>query len=375
MSIDPETLKTILIGLGIGIGPITIIVLILLFCPEKIEKWSVLLWKVVYCCCKKGSDKIVKHDIQGRINEFARYLESEMKELRLHGLELEWIKETETEEQFLKNNRVVIRMRNHRNQNRNFVNATMMYLGKSFLHKTKKYLAKYQRESVDIFVGKKLFEKEKPDIVDHFFDEYFGSKITDDKRIAELIEKYEIIDKVGMFFPVLIQELVFLGEKVFFKVNRDIIITEVKSLIDFLFGYSQREVGEEIQTEFEGTYCRCGIMIVAKWFKREKGDTQPYVNHIKSLLEKDIEDFYIVGPTKDNNKSFVDEVVYDIMTTLSMRKYTAKTFNAKIMIGGERTPVNNYLVMLRATQRKRYYDEESIDKSRNKDKGETVDTN
>ena len=47
-----------------------------------------------------------------------------------------------------------------------------------------------------------MFEKEKPMVAQQFFDDYFSPKMEKEK-VAELVEKYNLIDKVAVFFPVL----------------------------------------------------------------------------------------------------------------------------------------------------------------------------
>ena len=138
-------------------------------------------------------------------------------------------------------------MREHTSQNKNFVYASMVFISACVLPKAKKYISKSQKESLDIFVGKKLFEKEKPTVTQQFFDDYFSPKMEKEK-VAKLVEKYNLIDKVALFFPVLVEELTFLGEKVFWNKREAQIVDEVTSLIDFLQDYANRESkGEKLK--------------------------------------------------------------------------------------------------------------------------------
>lgn len=340
-----------------------LILLILLLFPEKIEKWSVMLWKVIYFIIKKGEKKIIAHDIQGRVNEFSKSLRREMTNFDPVGISIQWVMEKETPSEFFKENRLIIRMRQHADQNKNFVYASMVFISKALLTKTKKYLSPTQRESIDLFVGRKLFEKEKPQIVDRFFEDYFSPKALSSNKIMELLEKYEIVDKVGLFFPVLVQELTFLGEKVFYKPKSEKIITEVKEFINFLQNYAEREVGEEeIPKKFEGAYCRCGIAIIAKQLKREIGDLEPFVRYIQKLIEKKLETIYLIGSASKENRSFIDQISEEIQKKFKLQKYTSKKYKAKIKIKGKRKEVDSYLVLHRSPEILRYYDKEYQEK-------------
>ncbi len=175
--------------------------------------------------------------------------------------------------------RLVIRVRPHGDQDRNFVQASMVFIACEFLKKTKKYLSKAQAESLDLFFAKELFEREKPHLADKFFDDYFAPVADENNRVAALLERYGMIEKVGLFFPVLVQELEHLGEKVYFKPKREAIIDEVNRFVGFLEEYADRKTGDTTTpTNFGGAYLRCGIVIIAKKYKREViGDIEPYL--------------------------------------------------------------------------------------------------
>ena len=340
-----------------------LILFILFLFPEKVEKWSVMLWKIIYFLIKRGEKKIVANDIQGRVNEFSKSLKKEIANFEPVGISIQWVTEKENPSEFFKGNRLIIRMREHTDQNKNFVYASMVFIAKAFLTKTKRYLSPGQRESVDLFVGRKLFEKEKPQIVDRFFEDYFSLKALSSNKIMELLEKYEIIDKVGLFFPVLVQELTYLGEKVFYKPKNEKIIVEVTEFINFLQKYAEREIGEaEIPKNFEGAYCRCGIVIIAKSLKREIGDKTPFIRYIQNLVEKKLENIYLIGSAAKENKNFIDQISEEIQKKFKLQSYMTKKYRAKIKIKGERKEVDNYLILYRSPETLRYYDKEYQEK-------------
>lgn len=345
--------------IGSGFGGVGVILVILFLFPEKVEKWSVLLWRAVYFLVRKGEKKIVAHDIQARVNEFTKSLRREIVNFEPVGVSIQWVTEKETPKEFFDANRLIIRMRHHDDQNKNFVHASMVFISRVLLTKAKRYLSPTQKESVDLFVARKLFQKEKPQVLDRFFEDYFSAKAHSSEKIMELMEKYEIVDKVGLFFPILIQELMFLGEKVFYKPRSENIITEIKEFISFLQHYAEREVGEEtIPTDFEGAYCRCGIVIIAKSLKRDIGDTGPFVRYVQRLVEKRLENIYLLGSASRENRDFVDQISDEIRERFGLERYTSRKFKARIIIGGKRKEVDSYLVLHRHPGALRYYDRE-----------------
>lgn len=94
----------------------------------------------------------------------------------------------------------------------------------------------------------------------------------------------------------LLEELDFLGGKVFGNRQDDKIIVEVDGLISFLGEISKRKVGdEEVDLDFTRDYCRFTIMIVGKRAKLENS-INPYIEFIRSKLHSQkIETVYVLG--------------------------------------------------------------------------------
>lgn len=345
-----------------GITPVGLIILgmaIAFHYPEKIQKWCVFFWRVVRFLWKGAEKRIISNDIEGRVNDFSKSLRREIAHFEPVGIRIQWIENGESPEQFFNDNRLIIRMREHPNQNRNFVYAAMVFISSAVLTKVKKYISKTQKESIDLFIGKKLFEKEKLRVLDQFFDDFFSPKIDANRKIGDLIEKYNIIDKAGLFFPVFVQELSFLGGKVFFQRRDDRIIVEVRKFINFLKDCADREIGEEeLPKNFEGTYCRCGITIIAKIHKRELGTIGPYTRYISDLIEKKIENIYLIGPGTADNMKFIDKIGEEIQYKGVLEKYMSRRYKSTIKISGERKTVKSYLVLFRNPNAIKYFDEE-----------------
>ena len=354
-----EVLVAVLKYVGVSAFAILVGILLALRYQNEIQKYSVWFWKLIRFFWKKAEKKIVSNDIEGRVNSFSKSLSKEMVNFDPVGVEVQWIDEGESPAHFLTDARLVVRMRQHSSQNKNFVYASMVFVSACVLAKAKKYISKSQSESLDIFVGKKLFEKEKPMVAQQFFDDYFSPKMEKEK-VAELVEKYNLIDKVALFFPVLVQELTFLGEKVFWRKREAQIMAEVNHLIDFLQDYANREIGDETTlNNFQGAYCRCGIMLIGKFFKRELGDTQPYTSYIESLANNMIENIYIVGPATPANIAFITTIVQEVEQKGVLEQYAKPQIHpALVKSGGRRKPIKSYILTLRNPNAVRYFDKE-----------------
>ncbi len=344
---------------GISMSALILLGIVLAFLyPEQVQKWFALLLKLSLRVWRGGEKLYIRHDIEGRVNDFAKSLAKRVPSFEPIGVSIKWVEQGESPDDFLEGKRVIIRMRQSENQDKNFVGATMIFIARAVIRKAKKYMAPYQKKATDLYIGKALLEKEKPGAVDYFFEEFLRPGIEEDARIAELIERYNLMDKTGVFFPVLLEELTFLGEKVFYRRRNDLIVAEVRQLIDFLRDYANRPVGAtDVPLNFKGSYCRCGIWIVARQVKVEKGDINPYKRYADKLLANRIENIYIIGPDREQNIDFISEIGKELEKK-GLEKRFERKYKAQIVVGEKRELRPNYLVLYRCPEIQRYFDAE-----------------
>ncbi len=355
--ISPQDIKEwidTLISMG-GWGVVVIVVFYFAFFPEKAEKLSALMWKFLRKFYKGAEKKYITHDIQGRVNDFVTgYLKKEIKEFEPAKIKIVWAEEDQTREAFLKSNSIIVRMRQSDNQNKNFVHATMVYISNTILVKAKRYISPKQKEGIDLFVARKLFEKEKREVVTMFIDEILYEK-TSDAKIRDFFDKFDVIDVAGLFFPVFVQEMIFLGEKIFLKGRDPKIQEEVTGLIRFLNNYSNRRTGEDnLKTLFEGKFSKFQMVIIGKWVKLVSRGLGPYINFIKKSASKGIETIYILGDS--NRKDIINQICSEqLLNEIGFSKYNQKTYPAKILNStGKEIKVNNFLLVLRKNKIENY---------------------
>ena len=291
--------------LGAFGGAFAIVSFVVLY-PEKIEKWAAAWWRILSGVVQGAHKRYVKHDLQGRVNDFTKRLRKKAPELHKAKLKLEWIDSTETRDAFMADGKVVIRLRRDDPEDHNFVHGVHHYISTVFLHRAKTYLTKSQRDSIDIFTCTKIFESEKAEVVDYFLSKYLHP-ITDDRKgkVSSLIMRFERLYEADLFFPVFVQEMQFLGYRVFGKRKDDEIHHEVAKTIEVLEEFAGRQLGEEGDNEFLGSYCKFAIVIAgrAQIIQESIG---PYVNYLLRLLDDGFESIYILSPI--SNKSRLDTV-------------------------------------------------------------------
>ncbi|MDO8497554.1 MAG: hypothetical protein Q7S61_03340 [bacterium] len=337
-------------------GVLVLIVIYWLILPEKAEIVSGQLYRLLRNIWSGAEKKYIAHDTQGRVNDYVNnFLSKEIKDFEPINVQLDWVEETYLPEAFFNDGKLIVRLKQSDNQNRNFVNASLVFIAQNVLRKAKRYISDKQRESIDLFVAKKMFEKEKDDVMTQFVDDYLSEKI-DDEKVGAFFEKYHYIDTAGLFFPVFIQEMSFLGEKVFAQRKDQTIYQEVNGLIEFLDKYSVRKIGDtSIDSKFNGLYCKFGMMIVGIGGRIKSEGSSPYETHLEYLQSSGVESIYLIGDSR--NKEFIDSICSSLCGgRLKFGVYNTKEYSATITYqDGTKENKGNYLVVLRKNQVEHYF--------------------
>lgn len=339
-------------------GVIIIIIIYYLLHPEKFEKLSALLYKLLSKVYSAADKKYIKHDIQGSVNNFVvNKLKNEIKDFEAPKLKVEWIDENQTAEEFISKGKLVIRMKKSQDQDENIVRASVIYISKSLLTKAKVYLSPKQKESINLHTARVLLQSERREIAVKFVENYLLNKNNSDEKIRKYLSMFHNIDKAGMFFPILIQELNFLGEKVFGE-NRDRkIIEETNKLITFLEAFSKREVGDDsTRTDFYGEYMSLGIVLIGKKSVVQIRQSTPYVKLCKRLIETGVHTLYLVGDIE--NKDIITQTAEEVLSD-EFDLYNEKEYEAEVNLNGGKMKVRGYLIVIRKKIIDIYYDQTS----------------
>jgi len=351
-----EIVRLIVVAL-LASGSTLIAVLLFIFLNvEKAQKWGSILLNLLLRIgvgARLLHKKFVQYDIQGRVNEFVKINCSELPGLAAQKVRLEWVDSSISKRAILEGNLVVVRVRRDDPKDMNFVHAVCLFVSKSLLFKAKHYISAPQGEATDLFVSLRLLEREKPAAVSYFADEYLRPVI--DKKAsptAKVFETLHAIDAGKLFWSVFLQELDFLGNKVFGGRKDAQIVREVEQLTDFLVKIAGRQVGQEdVDLNFFGAYCRFAVVIVGKWAKLSQQAIQPYVDYIeRTLVPAGVETIYLIAPAKNvAHVKKIEEAVSDQFD----RHFEAR-FRKKLKIGDRERWADQYLLVLRARGRQVY---------------------
>lgn len=322
--------------------------------PETFERWLVIIARIVAKVWKGASYFAIKHDLQSKINSFVSNINLNSS-ANFPGISIKWSGK-DKEELIWEDGKIVLVMRDRNNQSKNLVHAAYFFTSEVLLRKSKNHLSKTQKLSIDLFATQKILEMESSTLVEQFMKDYFSPEVERSDDLRNFIKQYVSVDKVGLFFPILVQELAYLGNKIFLDKPNTEVIKEVKSLISFLEDFSKRNVGDmQVADTFTGKYMRSAIKIVASRSVREKGDVASHKERVSECFRNGFENIYMIGSGEFMNKMFMNKVLRAIIKdhpeAESVKKYS---FRGMIYKNGISKNVDTYLIHLRNSDAVRY---------------------
>jgi len=298
----------IIYGIPTGIV-VTIIIGFLIFkYPEKVQKWVGIIASFLSFIFKTKGYFSIKNEVEGKLNSYVADFEVGTS-ANFPRIKIEWVGKDEEEKIVFEDYETIIVIRNKEHRNKNFVHAAYFFTSEVLLKKVKDKLSKSQKKSLNLFTTKNVLEKQSASSVEQFMYDYFKPEIERSEKIREYIKKFCDIEKIGLFFPVLIKELDYIGGKIFLS-TEDVqeIRSEVNNLIDFLHNFSTRSERDNTQEVFSGKYTKCAIKIVATAITREANNVKSQKQNIEKSFNDGCENIYIIGRAENENKHFMQEV-------------------------------------------------------------------
>lgn len=333
-------------------GIVVIFVVLIALNPEKLEVWASIVNKMLSGfggAFKSAHRRYVKHDLQGRINSFTKQVSKSAPYFENTQVVIEFVDVQQDKKAFLTEGKTIIRLRRDDPDDLNFVHGSYWAVATCLLPKVKRYISPSQRQALDLYVTQSIIKRQKVHVIEHFLEQYlhpgFNGKMEgSQEKVQRLFEQFSKIDKYGVFYPLFLQELYFLSQKVYGGPKKEQIISEASRLVDFLERVSGRLIGQEMELEFRGEYCRFAIVIVGKSFKVESDEHQVYINYIQKIKSThNLETIYVLG--KQENQRFIDEVCGQLSSEFEI--YKKHKYEGELSTQNGKVRQKGYLVVVR----------------------------
>lgn len=262
--------------------------------PEKAEKWYSMIARSLSFVSLKLEKSGVAKDIQSDVNSFAKEVNSQVKEpIVPYGVKIKWTSST-TRESFVKEGKVIVRMHHHKNQAKNFLYATLEWVGRGLIPEARHLLDKTVVRSVDLFfISNFLTNKKKYDVRQLFLDEIYEPEVTKGSLLERYCRTFSRLNNKGLFAGVVLQEFSSLGKRIGSAIPDKKLRLETIGFMNMLEKLARKPRGEDVNPNYIGENINCSIVLIAKHETYFMHGLSPYLGWINKCCEEGVCSFYV----------------------------------------------------------------------------------
>lgn len=294
-----EVLANIL-SFFLGGGVFVVLVIWAIHNLEKFEKLGAWIYRTFSWMNKKWEYGRAATDVQAAINTSSKEINKQAQKLLPHAMKIEWAKDVQGVEAFLRKGEVIIKMGYSKDQDRNLIVATLAYAGKDLIPNTRPYVDQTLMRAADCTVTKDVFTLAKRDTaVSLFLQDYLEPEMATNNKLRENCTMLDQLNKVGYFYRIFLAQLGFLGDKLFPATPSPAVQNETVSFAKFLMDIVTKGRGGYADLDFTQPRIRVKVMLVARKETKEWG-TFLYDRRIKKARSDGIEYVYVAAWGEDN---------------------------------------------------------------------------
>lgn len=273
---------------------------------EKLASWISKLFSWTGKTFQKAA---TANSIQEKINSFVGSIDSQVRGLMPFGIKIKWVSPEIDKEAFIENNRVVVLLSRHQNQDENLSRATALYMNKAVIPEARPHIDARLCKAIDLMMTKKALYSfiEARSVLDYYITNILRPEIEADNDIKEFCESIEVTDEKGLFTRILLRELLELGRMRAGHSQSGNSVFEASNFVKHLKKIAEKESGKDINPNFISNDIRMSVIFIARSEKIAIGSDQ-YTKAIeKYALQNNAKVIYVLARGVGIN--FAKEVV------------------------------------------------------------------
>ncbi|MBN2269781.1 MAG: S1 RNA-binding domain-containing protein [Sedimentisphaerales bacterium] len=263
--------------------------------PEKVELWSSYVARMLAWFSQKAERASVGRAINGHFKSFSKSISEVVPEAVPYGMKIEWV-ETADPEAFVQQDEVIVRMRHHRNQDRNYVAAALAYTSKAVLPHTRSHLPERLRKAIDLAIAHRLLSSEtRGSAATAFLEDELLPKLKGDEELSAYSQGLDLMDDKGLFDRMLLREYVTAGHHFGAKLPTQNTRDELRRFYEFVHTITNRGPREYVPLTFEGMYLKAAVILVAQIETYQEFGLLPYQTRLVKCVHKGFPVVYLLA--------------------------------------------------------------------------------
>lgn len=262
--------------------------------PEKAEKWYSIIARSLSFLSLKLEKSGVAKDIESDINSFARKINLQGKESVVpYDVKIKWVEETDRES-FVREGKVIVRMRHHDNQAKNFLYALLEWVGKGLIPEARHFLDEVVLRAADLaFINNVLTDKKRYDVRQLFLDEVYDPEVEKGSLLQRYCKTFNTLSNIGLFTGIVLEEFSALGKRLGATIPDKKTKFETIGFVEMLEKLARKKRGEDVSPNYDGENIRCSVVLIARHDTYYMYGLSPYLGYINKCCKKGIRSFYV----------------------------------------------------------------------------------
>lgn len=261
----------------------------------KSSIWGLFSNIFVFAKKKQVSDKV-----RGTILKSVKNQNIGVSNIIPNDLKVVWINEEKTDT-FVKNNQVIVRVKQSSNPSENLVTAVSEYVNNGLLYNVRRYLNKDVMDASKILMTRKVIQCANSATLTYLDEKYIIPKLNDDIELKELYNDLIKIDYNGMFIGIMLNEFNKAGMSIYNQVEDPELFAESKEFMRYLYNIVIRISQDTSDLSFNRDYFKVAIFLSASNDTLRKSGITSFVHAISKKIDEGIKTIYIFGLGRKRN--------------------------------------------------------------------------
>ena len=291
------------------LSPIAIILLIIYLSPNKFQTWMSILDDIFF---KASSHipkihsyfdcRVVASSIQASINDKCEKINKDASDILPYPLKIKYVKSGDPQS-FIQNGETIIRLRRYKNQDRNIVDATVMYLKKALLPQARVFLDGTLRKSCEYKVGIQILRPmTDTGAYAYYIDNQINPALNDNPYLKQDMGMLDDLDLGGFFTRIFLREIKLIGDKLYDTTPNTDIENELRSFAVFLRTIAIKRPAPLV---FNGHLVKVAVVLVARHHYLETYGRKPYIRRISTDVQEGYDTIYVTGWGEE----FIEQII------------------------------------------------------------------
>lgn len=279
-----------------GWGLLAIVVILFAIFYEKLERPIARVYDLFRWAGARWRRRAIKADIQSNVNSFSQSVDKEVPNTMPYNMKLKFVSEVDRAELLKDKSLVLVRIRDRRHNDKNFVHAMLTFCPVGVLPASRSYLDNSLSDAIDFTVTRKFLNTiQYRGALNYLYKEVIEPETTENPDLDKLCTILDHLDEQGLFTKVVLRELRDFGAKVGSRYPTEAHKEETRQFVTYMNAIATRAPGEVCETDFQGNCISMGFVFIGTSPKIEAEGAVPYLRAIQWRKSMGLERIYIAA--------------------------------------------------------------------------------